>query len=176
MSTLSIRLPDSLHERLKQMAEKEGVSMNQFIALALSEKISALHTLDYLKERAARGEAPGVRSHSVQGAGCGAGRAGQVLGFTPDLLPPAGANPGFQFTLRKLMYWTKHPCHTNHAGGGASTCKRSLHGKVSVWSSFAEFHQGAAKPPVCNEVASAKKIFSGTGSLQLHTGAPHTRF
>ena len=56
MSTLSIRLPDSLHERLKQMAEKEGVSMNQFIALALSEKISALHTLDYLKERAARGE------------------------------------------------------------------------------------------------------------------------
>jgi len=56
MSTLSIRLPDSLHERLKQMAKKEGISMNQFIALALSEKISALYTLDYLKERAARGD------------------------------------------------------------------------------------------------------------------------
>ena len=43
MSTLSIRLSDFLHEGLRQMAEKEGVSMNQFIALALSEKISALH-------------------------------------------------------------------------------------------------------------------------------------
>ncbi len=56
MSTMSIRLPDSLHEHLKLMAEKEGISMNQFIALALSEKISALHTMDYLKERAAKGE------------------------------------------------------------------------------------------------------------------------
>ena len=56
MSTMSIRLPDSLHERLKQMAQKEGISMNQFITLALSEKISALHTLDYLRDRAAKGD------------------------------------------------------------------------------------------------------------------------
>lgn len=55
MSTLSIRLPDSLHKRLKQMAEAKGISMNQFITLAVAEKISALATVEYLEERAKRG-------------------------------------------------------------------------------------------------------------------------
>lgn len=56
MSTLSVRLPDSLHEKLKELAEKEGVSMNQLITLAVSEKMSALLTVDYLKERAERAD------------------------------------------------------------------------------------------------------------------------
>jgi predicted transcriptional regulator len=55
MSTLSVRLPDSLHRRLKELAEKDGVSINQFIALAVAEKISALTTAEYLQERASRG-------------------------------------------------------------------------------------------------------------------------
>ncbi len=55
MSTLSIRLPDSLHKRIKQMAKAEGISMNQFITLAVAEKISALATVEYLEERAKRG-------------------------------------------------------------------------------------------------------------------------
>lgn len=52
MSTLSVRLPESLHKKIKELAEKEGISMNQFITLAVSEKMSALLTVDYLKERA----------------------------------------------------------------------------------------------------------------------------
>ena len=52
---LSIRLPDSLHKRIKQMAAKEGISMNQFITLAVAEKMSSLATVEYLKERAKRG-------------------------------------------------------------------------------------------------------------------------
>lgn len=56
MSTLSVRLPESLHKRLKEMAEKEGVSMNQFITLAVTEKVSTLLTVDYLNERAQRGD------------------------------------------------------------------------------------------------------------------------
>jgi predicted transcriptional regulator len=56
MSTLSVRLPESLHKRLKEMADKEGVSMNQFITLAVSEKVSSLLTVDYLKERAKKGD------------------------------------------------------------------------------------------------------------------------
>ncbi|MDZ7773193.1 MAG: toxin-antitoxin system HicB family antitoxin [Balneolaceae bacterium] len=56
MSTLSVRLPDSLHKKLKELAEKEGVSMNQLITLAVSEKMSALLTVDYLKERAERAD------------------------------------------------------------------------------------------------------------------------
>lgn len=52
MSTLSVRLPESLHKKIKELADKEGISMNQFITLAVSEKMSALLTVDYLKERA----------------------------------------------------------------------------------------------------------------------------
>ena len=55
MSTLSIRLPESLHKQIKELAENEGISMNQFIALAVAEKISALMTVEYLEERARRG-------------------------------------------------------------------------------------------------------------------------
>ncbi|GBF06946.1 hypothetical protein DAERI_110128 [Deinococcus aerius] len=55
MSTLSVRLPDSLHKRLKDLAKQEGVSVNQLISTAVAEKVSALLTEDYLKERAARG-------------------------------------------------------------------------------------------------------------------------
>jgi len=56
MSTLSVRLPESLHKRLKEMADKEGVSMNQFITLAVTEKVSTLLTVDYLHERSQRGD------------------------------------------------------------------------------------------------------------------------
>jgi len=54
MSTLSVRLPESVHRKLKLMAEKEGVSMNQLISLAVAEKLSSLLTVDYLNERANR--------------------------------------------------------------------------------------------------------------------------
>ena len=52
MSTLSIRLPDSLHKKVKELARQEGISMNQFIALAVAEKMSALMTVEHLKEQA----------------------------------------------------------------------------------------------------------------------------
>ena len=55
MSRLSVRLPDSVHKRIKKMAEGEGISMNQFITLAVTEKMSALMTVEYLKSRARRG-------------------------------------------------------------------------------------------------------------------------
>jgi len=54
MSTISVRLPDSLHNMAKAMASQDHVSMNQFIASAVAEKISALATETYLKERAER--------------------------------------------------------------------------------------------------------------------------
>ena len=55
MSTLSLRLPESLHERVRKLAKKDGISINQFAASALAEKISALETEDYLAQRAKRG-------------------------------------------------------------------------------------------------------------------------
>jgi len=51
MSTLSVRLPDSMHKKIRELAKKEGVSMNQLINSAISEKLSALLTEEYLKER-----------------------------------------------------------------------------------------------------------------------------
>lgn len=54
MSALSLRLPDSIHKHIKEISKKEGVSINQFISSAVSEKISAIMTEDYLKNRAER--------------------------------------------------------------------------------------------------------------------------
>jgi len=55
MSTLSLRLPDSLHRGIKELASEEGISINQFVATAVAEKMAALMTEDYLQERARRG-------------------------------------------------------------------------------------------------------------------------
>jgi predicted transcriptional regulator len=56
MSTISLRLPDSLHDRVRELAEKESISINQLITLALAEKISALMTEEYIGKRAKRGD------------------------------------------------------------------------------------------------------------------------
>jgi hypothetical protein len=55
MSTLSIRLPNSIHQHAKRLARDEGVSVNQLISSALAEKLSALDAERYLNERAERG-------------------------------------------------------------------------------------------------------------------------
>ena len=54
MSALSLRLPSSIHRHIKEIAKNEGVSINQFISSAVSEKISAIATEEYLKSRAKR--------------------------------------------------------------------------------------------------------------------------
>ena len=56
MSTISLRLPESLHKRVRELAKQENVSINQIISTALAEKMSALLTLEYLEERARRGK------------------------------------------------------------------------------------------------------------------------
>jgi len=56
MSAISVRLPTSLHEAARELAKRENVSINQLIALALAEKVSALMTEEYLEKRARRGD------------------------------------------------------------------------------------------------------------------------
>jgi predicted transcriptional regulator len=56
MTTLSLRLPDSLHRRLREMAQQEGISINQLITSAVGEKMAVLKTVEYLEDRARRGE------------------------------------------------------------------------------------------------------------------------
>jgi predicted transcriptional regulator len=55
MRTLSLRIPDSTHNRLKDLAQKDKLSINQFISTAVAEKLAALETLSYLNERAQKG-------------------------------------------------------------------------------------------------------------------------
>ncbi len=55
MSAISVRLPDSLHDAVRDLAKRDNVSINQFVTLALAEKVAALMTEEYLMERAQRG-------------------------------------------------------------------------------------------------------------------------
>ena len=55
MSAVSLRISDSIHRRVREMAQLEGVSINQLITSALVEKLSSLRAEEYLAQRAARG-------------------------------------------------------------------------------------------------------------------------
>jgi predicted transcriptional regulator len=54
MSAITIRLPDSLYEKLKEAAEKDHSTVELFAVLAIAEKLSSLMTSEYLEERAKR--------------------------------------------------------------------------------------------------------------------------
>lgn len=55
MSTLSLRIPNSLHEQIRLLAKREGISINQFVASAAAEKMAALLTEEYIEARAKKG-------------------------------------------------------------------------------------------------------------------------
>ena len=55
MSALNLRVPDSLHDQVRNLAQQDSVSINQFIAIAVAEKVATLMTLDYIEQRAKRG-------------------------------------------------------------------------------------------------------------------------
>lgn len=55
MSTLSLRLPNSIHMHAKRLASEEGISINQLISSAIAEKLSAIDTEKYLADRGSRG-------------------------------------------------------------------------------------------------------------------------
>jgi len=61
MSALSLRLPDSVHRHIKDLARRDGVSINLFVASAVSEKISALTTEEYICARARKARSGAFR-------------------------------------------------------------------------------------------------------------------
>ena len=54
-STLTLRLPKSLHKRIRELAKEDGTSINQFLVTAAAEKMSAILTKSYLEAEAAKG-------------------------------------------------------------------------------------------------------------------------
>lgn len=56
MSSLSVRIPDSLHNSLRKISKKDHISINQFIASAIAEKVTALETAEYIQNRGCNGD------------------------------------------------------------------------------------------------------------------------
>jgi hypothetical protein len=55
MSTFSLTLPESLYKQVCKLAQQDGISIDQFIATAVAEKLAVFMTVEYLQERAKRG-------------------------------------------------------------------------------------------------------------------------
>jgi hypothetical protein len=55
-SNVALRLQASLLEEARRVSENEGVALNQFINVAVAEKLSALRTEEYFRERASRAD------------------------------------------------------------------------------------------------------------------------
>ncbi|MBW8003968.1 MAG: toxin-antitoxin system HicB family antitoxin [Planctomycetes bacterium] len=52
MKTLQVRLPDHIHEKLKDLAKEEGISINNFIVLSISNEVVRQETRDFFKKAA----------------------------------------------------------------------------------------------------------------------------
>jgi hypothetical protein len=55
MTAMTLRLPTSVHQKIKELAVRDAISVNQFIASAAAEKMASVMTLEYLKTQAAQG-------------------------------------------------------------------------------------------------------------------------
>jgi hypothetical protein len=56
ISTYPLRLPRSLKEAVERMSKEDGTSINQFVAVAVAEKVSALATARFFEDRKARAD------------------------------------------------------------------------------------------------------------------------
>lgn len=56
MSTVQVKLPDSVLAQAKDLADKDQIPLDYFVALAVAERVSALRGIAHLKERAERGD------------------------------------------------------------------------------------------------------------------------
>ena len=57
-SNVALRLQESLLDEARRVSESEGVALNQFINVAVAEKLSALRTEDYFRERGRQADVP----------------------------------------------------------------------------------------------------------------------
>ena len=55
-STYPLRLPRSVKTEVERLAKDEGISVNQFVATAVAEKLAAMNTAAFFAERRARAD------------------------------------------------------------------------------------------------------------------------
>lgn len=86
MGALTIRLPESLHDHVRKLAAQEGLSMNQFVMLAVAEKVTRLDegaSWTYIEALQAVGQATAnERGETLEDA------ARAILDRAPDSEPP----------------------------------------------------------------------------------------
>jgi hypothetical protein len=108
-SNFALRLQPSLLEELRKAAELEGVALNQLINVAVAEKLSALRTEEYFRERSRRADRTATL-RILRRAGKG------NAPMDGDELPPE---------------WAKKP-NRRVANGGDSANKRSQRKKAAA--------------------------------------------
>ncbi len=60
-ATYPLRLPRSIKAAVEKLAQSEGISMNQFVATAVAEKLAVLNTAAYFAERRGRADLPAFK-------------------------------------------------------------------------------------------------------------------
>jgi hypothetical protein len=55
-TTYPLRLPRSLKQEVERRAQQDGISINQFVATAVAEKVAAMNTAQFFAERRARAD------------------------------------------------------------------------------------------------------------------------
>jgi predicted transcriptional regulator len=86
MSTTTVELPDSLKQRIEELAVKEGYTVSQFLASAAGEKLAAMLTMDYLRREASAGRREDFERY---------------LAAIPDVTPPDSDRLRNDATARK---------------------------------------------------------------------------
>lgn len=56
VATYPLRLPRSLKAGIERVSKRDGISVNQFVAMAAAEKLAAIDTEDYFRSRIARAD------------------------------------------------------------------------------------------------------------------------
>lgn len=79
MSQFALRLPSSLADSVKRLAQENGVSMNQYVMITLAEQVGRADTQRFFAERAARA--------NVKGALASLAKAPAVAPMQGDELP-----------------------------------------------------------------------------------------
>lgn len=78
-SNYSLRLQASIMDELRKVVEQEGTTLNQFINVAVAEKLAALRTAEYFRERAGRADLPWFKQFLDTGGGNETPRKGDEL-------------------------------------------------------------------------------------------------
>ncbi len=61
-NTYPLRLPRSVKAAVEQLAKEEGISLNQFVATAVAEKLTAMRTATFFAERRERADLDAFRT------------------------------------------------------------------------------------------------------------------